>query len=154
MWWCTGEFDERTLLRLAGGVEKSSEHPLAAAIVEGAITGDLPLPDAENFNAIPGHGIEARSRDSLLLGNMKLMRDRKIPLDGLETKASKLADDGKTPMYVAIDGESAGIVAVADTVKEDSRKAIQSFERDGIRSCHDYRRQRTYRQGDRTSGWD
>jgi P-type Cu+ transporter len=129
----TGEFDENTMLRLAGGVEKSSEHPLAAAIVEGATSRDLTLPDPESFNAIPGHGIEAKIEGrSLLLGNLKLMRNRKIPLNGLETKASKLADDGKTPMYVAIDGKSAGIVAVADTVKEDSKEAIQALKEIGL----------------------
>jgi Cu+-exporting ATPase len=125
--------DEKAMLRLAGGVEKSSEHPLAAAIVEGATSRGLTLPDAESFNAIPGHGIEARvDGHSLLLGNLKLMRDRKIILDGLETRATQLADDGKTPMYVAIDGKPAGIVAVADTVKEDSKEAIHTLENMGL----------------------
>ncbi len=125
----TREFDESTMLRLAGGVEKSSEHPLAAAIVEGAIKRGLTLADAESFNAIPGHGIDSRIEGrSLLLGNVKLMRERKIPLEGLEATAAKLADDGKTPMYVAIDGRLAGIVAVADTVKEDSKQAIQTLK--------------------------
>ena len=125
--------DEKAMLRLAGGVEKSSEHPLAAAIVEGATSRGLTLPDAESFNAIPGHGIEARvDGHSLLLGNLKLMRDRKIILDGLETRATQLADDGKTPMYAAIDGKPAGIVAVADTVKEDSKEAIHTLENMGL----------------------
>jgi Cu+-exporting ATPase len=125
--------DETTMLRLAGGVEKSSEHPLAAAIVEGAMARGLSLPDSESFNAIPGHGIEAKiERRTLLLGNLKLMRDRKIALNGLEATASKLADDGKTPMYVAIDNKAAGIVAVADTVKEDSKDAIQALKKMGL----------------------
>src|SRR6266511_2230126 len=129
----TGEFDESTVLRLAGGVEKSSEHPLASAIVEGAIKRGIILPDAENFNAIPGHGIEAKiGGRSLLLGNVKLMRDRNIPLNGSETKAALLADDGKTPMYIAIDGKPAGIVAVADTVKEDSKAAIGTLKEMGL----------------------
>jgi len=128
-----GAFREEELLRLAGGVEKSSEHPLAAAIVEGAQARGLLLQDAESFNAIPGHGIEARIEGrTLLLGNLKLMRDRKIPLDGLEAKATQLADDGKTPMYVAIDGKPAGIVAVADTVKEDSKGAIRALRGMGL----------------------
>lgn len=94
----TRGFDEKTLLRLAGGVEKSPEHPLASAIVEGARDRGLSLPDAETFNAIPGHEIEANVEGhSVLLGNLKLMRDRKISLDGLESTAAKLADDGKTP---------------------------------------------------------
>ena len=129
----TREFGESTVLRLAGGVEKSSEHPLAAAIVEGAISRGITLPDAENFNAIPGHGIEADiERHSLLLGNIKLMQDRKIPLGDLEGKAAQLADDGKTPMYVALDGEIAGVIAVADTVKGDSKEAIAEFKNMGL----------------------
>jgi len=128
-----GGVDEAMLLRLAGGVEKSSEHPLAAAIVEGAQGRGLTLPDAESFNAIPGHGIEARIEGrTLLLGNLKLMRDRKVPLDGLEGKAAHLADDGKTPMYVALDGKAAGLVAVADTVKEDSKEAIRALKQMGL----------------------
>ncbi|MBI3108298.1 MAG: copper-translocating P-type ATPase, partial [Candidatus Rokubacteria bacterium] len=129
----SGGFDETTLLRLAGGVEKSSEHPLAAAIVEGAKGRGLTLPEAEGFNAIPGHGIEARIEGrALLLGNLKFMRDRKIPLDGLDARALELADGGKTPMFVVIDGKPAGIVAVADTVKEDSKEAIRALRGMGL----------------------
>ena len=128
-----GGVKEEELLRLAGGVEKSSEHPLAAAIVEGARGRGLELPDAEGFNAIPGHGIEARIEGrALLLGNLKFMRDRKIPLDGLDARALQLADGGKTPMFVAIDGKPAGIVAVADTVKEDSKEAIRALRGMGL----------------------
>src|SRR3990172_9547719 len=129
----TGGFREEEELRLAGGVEKSSGHPLAAAIVEGAKARGHSLPDAETFDAIPGHGIEARIEGrTLLLGNLKLMRDRKIPLDGLEAKATAPADNGKTPMYVVIDGRPAGIVAVADTLKEDSKEAIRSLKDMGV----------------------
>jgi Cu+-exporting ATPase len=129
----SGGFDETTLLRLAGAVEKSSEHPLAAAIVEGAQGRGLSLPDATSFNAIPGHGIEAVVEGrTLLLGNAKLMRDRSVTLGALEERAAALADNGKTPMYVSIDGKAAGIVAVADTVKEDSRAAIQSMKAMGL----------------------
>lgn len=128
-----GSFREEELLRLAGGVEKSSEHPLAAAIVEGAKGRGLALPDADTFNAIPGHGIEAGIEGrTLLLGNLKLMRDRQVALDRLEQTAITLADDGKTPMYVAIDGRAAGIVAVADTVKDDSKVAIQTLKAMGL----------------------
>jgi len=128
-----GGVREDEVLRLAGGVEQSSEHPLAAAIVEGARGRGLTLPDAERFTGIPGHGIEARVEGrTVLLGNVKLMRDRAIPLDGLESRAAALADDGKTPMYVALDGTAAGLVAVADTVKEDSRQAIQALRGMGI----------------------
>jgi Cu+-exporting ATPase len=126
-------FDEATLLRLAGGVEKSSEHPLAAAIVEGAKAKGLALADPSSFAAIPGQGIEATVEGRvLLLGNAKLMRDRKIALGDLEARAQQLADDGKTPMFAAIDGKPAGIVAVADTVKPDSLSAIQSLKGMGL----------------------
>jgi len=129
----TGGFKEQEVLRLAAGVEKSSEHPLAAAIVEGAAARGLTLPDPENFNAIPGHGVEARIEGRvLLLGNLKLMRDRKVASDGLEGQASRLADEGKTPMFVAIDSKPAGIIAVADTVKEDSKAAIQVLKDMGL----------------------
>jgi len=125
--------DERSLLRLAGGVEKSSEHPLAAAIVEGAKGRDLDLPDATAFKAVPGHGIEATVEgQALLLGNRKLMGDRKIALGALEARAQQLAEEGKTPMYVAVGGKAAGIIAVADTVKEDSKAAIASLKSLGL----------------------
>jgi Cu+-exporting ATPase len=126
-------FEEAAVLRLAGGVEKSSEHPLAAAIVEGAKGRGLDVPDPTAFAAIPGHGIEATVEGrALLLGNRKLMRDKGVELAGLDERAQGLAGDGKTPMYVAIDGKAAGIVAVADTVKEDSGAAIEALKRMGL----------------------
>ncbi len=129
----TGGFKEEEVLRLAAGVEKSSEHPLAAAIVEGARARGLTLKDAETFTAIPGHGIEATIEGrTLLLGNLKLMKDRGIEAKPLEVQATRLADDGKTPMFVAIDGKPAGIIAVADTVKEDSKDAIRVLKTMGL----------------------
>ena len=126
-------FDEEEVLRLAATVERSSEHPLATAIVEGAETRSLDLPETENFNAIPGHGVEADVEGRhVLLGNAKLMTDEGIILGRLEGEARRLADDGKTPMYVAVDGTAAGIVAAADTMKEDSKEAIAAFKRLGL----------------------
>jgi Cu+-exporting ATPase len=125
----TGRFNADEVLRLAAGVEKSSEHPLAAAIVEGAQARGLTLENAETFTAIPGHGVEAKIEGRrLLLGNLKLMGERKVPSDGLQGQAARLADEGKTPMYVAIGGKPAGIIAVADTVKDDSKAAIQMLK--------------------------
>ena len=126
-------FTEDDVLRRAGGVEKSSEHPLAAAIVEGARARGLALPDASAFNAIPGHGLEATvDGRTILLGNLALMRERTIRVAELEAHATRLADEGKTPMYVAIDGKPAGIVAVADTIKPDSKEAIRALTAMGL----------------------
>jgi Cu+-exporting ATPase len=126
-------FDEDPVLRLAAAVERSSEHPLATAIVEGARARGLTLPDVAGFQAIPGHGVEATVEgQQVLLGNARLMADRGIALGRLAAEALRLADDGKTPMYVALDGRAAGIVAAADTVKEDSAAAIVAFRRLGL----------------------
>ena len=129
----TGSFAGDEVLMLAAAVEESSEHPLAQAIVEGAEARGLRLSEAAEFQAIPGHGVEGRvGGRTVLLGNVKLMRDRGIDVAGLETPARGLADDGKTPMYVAVDGRAAGIIAVADTIKPDSTEAIVRLKKMGI----------------------
>ncbi len=121
------------LLRLAASVEKVSEHPLAQAIVEGAQARKLELAEVKDFEAIPGHGVSAKVEGrSVLIGNLKLMNRENIALGSLEEKSKSLADDGKTPMFIALDGKAAGIVAVADTVKEDSAEAIKALQRLGI----------------------
>ena len=126
-------FDEDEILRLAAAVERNSEHPLATAIVEGAKAQGMMLPPVAQFKAIPGHGVEAEVEGrQVLLGNAKLMADRKVALGRLTGESQHLADDGKTPMYIAIDGKAAGIVAVADTVKEESIAAIASLKHLGI----------------------
>jgi Cu+-exporting ATPase len=121
------------LLRLASSVEKVSEHPLAQAIVEGAQARNLELAEVKDFEAIPGHGVSAKVEDKhVLIGNLKLMNRENIALGSLEEKSKSLADDGKTPMFIALDGKAAGIIAVADTVKEDSAEAIKALQRLGI----------------------
>ena len=126
-------FDEEGILRFAAAIEKCSEHPLAGAIVVGAGTQRLDLPETQDFGAIPGRGVEADVEGRrILLGNARLMGERGISLGRLEAEASRLADDGKTPMFVAIDGIAAGIVAAADTIKEDSKKAIAAFKDLGL----------------------
>jgi P-type Cu+ transporter len=121
------------LLRLASSVEKVSEHPLAQAIVEGAQARKLVLAEVKDFEAIPGHGVSARVEDRhIWIGNLKLMNRENIPLGSLEEKSKSLADDGKTPMFIAVDGKAAGIIAVADTVKEDSAEAIKALQALGI----------------------
>jgi Cu+-exporting ATPase len=124
---------ETALLQLAASVERSSEHPLAEAIVEGAKARGLNLTDPTGFEAVPGYGVIATvNGQRVVLGNIKMMQREKVMLGDLETKATQLADDGKTPMFVAVDGEGAGCVAVADTVKEDSAEAITALKRIGI----------------------
>ncbi len=121
------------LLRLAAAVERSSEHPLAEAIVEGAKARNLVLADPTAFEAITGHGVLATIEGhKLAIGNLKLMQREGIALGGLESQAAELADHGKTPMYVAVDGQAAGLIAVADTVKADSAEAIAALHRMGL----------------------
>jgi len=125
--------DRDEVLRLAASLERGSEHPLGEAIVKSAEARNLSFADADGFAAIPGHGVRGRvdGRD-VLLGNAKLMRDEGVGIDRLAADWQRLAEDGKTPMYVAIDGRPAGLVAVADTVKPDSKGAIQELKRLGI----------------------
>ena len=117
--------NEPDVLRLAASLERGSEHPLGKAIVKGAGARNFTLPDAEGFAAIPGHGVSGRiDGRNILFGNAKLMRDRGITIDLLLADWERLAHEGKTPMYVSIDSKAAGLVAVADTVKPDSKAAI------------------------------
>ncbi len=126
-------FEEDEVLRLAAAVERSSEHPLATAIVEGARARGLTLPEVAGFVAIPGHGVEAEVEGRrVLVGNAKLLADRGLTLGRLEAEAIRLADDGKTPMFVAVDGVAAGIVAAADTIKEDSIAAVARLKQMGL----------------------
>lgn len=121
------------LLFYAASAEKGSEHPLGEAIVKKAKEMNIVLVDAERFNAIPGHGLEAKIQGKeVLLGNLKLMRDRGIKLNGLEKEAERLSDEGKTPMFLAVDKKAAGIIAVADTLKPDSKAAVDSLHRLGL----------------------
>jgi Cu+-exporting ATPase len=125
------------LLQLAASAEHGSEHPLGEAIVNRARADGLPLERAEEFSAIPGHGIGARvdaggTLLDVLLGNLKLMTDEGVELDGLVKEAERLADEGKTPMFVAVARKSIGLVAVADTLKPHSREAVQAFHRLGL----------------------
>ncbi|MEG2288699.1 MAG: heavy metal translocating P-type ATPase [Clostridium sp.] len=130
----TSGVSEEEILVLAASAEKGSEHPLGEAIVKGAEEKGLSLKVIENFNAIPGHGIEVNIEGkNILLGNKKLMIEKNINIEILAGKSDKLAEEGKTPMYVAINGELKGIIAVADTVKPSSKKAIETLHEMGIR---------------------
>ncbi len=125
--------DENDFLKTVASAEKLSEHPLAAAIVRGAESRNLQFETVENFNALEGRGIEASvGGKSLLLGNLRLMNERSILLNGAQDTAQKLAAKGKTPMYAAIDGKFAGLVAVADTIKPEAKDAIATMQKLGL----------------------
>ena len=130
----TTNLSEEQLLIYAASAEKGSEHPLGEAIVRAAIDRGYQLCELESFNAIPGHGIEVGIQGKqMLLGNKKLMIEKTIDVSSLSETSDQLAYDGKTPMYMAIDGQLAGIIAVADTVKESSKKAIETLHQMGIK---------------------
>jgi Cu+-exporting ATPase len=126
-------FEDDDVLRLAASLERGSEHPLGEAIVRGAEERGLVLSDAEDFGAIAGHGVKGRVEErAVLLGNAKLMADQDIEARGLSDIAEWLAPLGKTPMFVAVDGRPAGVIAVADTVKPDSKAAVAALHKMGI----------------------
>ncbi len=130
----TTNLSEEQLLIYAASAEKGSEHPLGEAIVRAAIDRGYQLCELQSFNAIPGHGIEVSIQGKqMLLGNKKLMIEKTIDVSSLSETSDQLAYDGKTPMYMAIDGQLAGIIAVADTVKESSKKAIETLHQMGIK---------------------
>jgi len=124
---------EESILYYAASAEKGSEHPLGEAIVKKADEKKLALKAAGSFSAVPGHGITATvDGKKVLLGNIKLMRDSGIDHTGLQKDAERLSDEGKTPMFVAVDGAALGLIAVADTLKENSRDAVAAFKRLGL----------------------
>lgn len=128
-----GSIAPERLMQLAASAEKVSEHPLGAAIVRAAENKKIPLLPAENFVAIPGRGIEVTiDGNALLIGNKKLMEEKQIQLNELELQTDRLADEGKTPMFIAVDGNIAGILAVADVIKDNSKKAVSILNEMGI----------------------
>jgi Cu+-exporting ATPase len=126
---CGGEWKERSA---ATGTSLGDLSTVSQAIVEGRRAPDQHA-SSRRFEAVPGHGVIATVEGRrVVLGNLKMMQRESSALDNLEAKAAQLADDGKTPMFVAIDGQAVGIVAVADTVKEDSAEAIAALHQLGI----------------------
>lgn len=124
---------EDELLLLSASAEVGSEHPLGEAIVREAQDKKMELEETTTFNALPGRGIEVEILGKhLFLGNKKLMDENDISLDQLAVKSDDLANEGKTPMYISIDYQLAGIIAVADTIKENSFKAIEKLHKMGI----------------------
>jgi Cu+-exporting ATPase len=124
---------EAEVLRLAAAAERGSEHPLAEAIVTRAQAEGLAPAAAERFEALPGRGVEATiDGQAVLLGNLRLMEERDVALDGLRDRADALAAAGKTPVYLARDGAALGVVAVADTVKPTAAAAVQALHALGL----------------------
>lgn len=131
----TGELAEADLIRLVASAERGSEHPLGEAIVKGARQRNIELAEPQNFEAIPGHGIVADiDGKTVLIGNRRLMQSRGIDISGMEEKADAMEGGGKTAMLVAFDGKPAGVVAVADTVKDTSAEAILALKEMGIQT--------------------
>ena len=131
----TGQFGEGEVLRMAAALESGSEHPLAHAILETARSRGIEWGTVNDFQAVAGHGVEARGEDGLhlLFGNEKLMRDRDIKIDHHLATATKLAEDARTPMFFAAGGKLEAIIAVADPIKTDSISAIRRLQQRGIR---------------------
>ena len=128
------EMNKEELLSIAASAEKGSEHPLGEAIIKFAEEKNIRLKEIKNFNAIPGQGIKVRiDEDVILLGNLKLMQKNSIEIGVLQEESDKLAEEGKTPMYIAINDSLEGIIAVADIVKSSSVEAIKSLHNMGIK---------------------
>ena len=126
-------FSAGEIIRLAASAEKGSEHPLGEAIVKGALARGISLSAAAKFDAVPGKGVVAEVDGHLVMvGNSSLMEYEDVPLDDMKKIFDTLSASGKTPMYISIDGRPAGVVAVADTIKEGSREAIAGLKNLGI----------------------
>jgi Cu+-exporting ATPase len=128
-----GSLSEEEILRFAAAVERGSEHPLGEAIVKGARERGIGLTEASGFEAVPGHGVTAVIEGkTVLLGNRRLMQQKSIDLGGVEQDLSRLETEGKTAMLMAAEGKLSGLLAVADTVKENSKRAVEELKYMGI----------------------
>ncbi len=126
--------DEDDVLQLAASLEAGSEHPLALSIIGSAKERGLTLDTVGDFRAVAGHGVEGVVRGrTLLFGNERLMRDSSVDIDAYIAKAQAMAAQAQTPMYFAVDGKLAAIIAVADPIKDDSIEAIARLQRNGVR---------------------
>ncbi|MCW4024333.1 MAG: heavy metal translocating P-type ATPase [Candidatus Bathyarchaeota archaeon] len=124
---------EAQLLELAAMAEKNSEHPLGEAIVKAAESRDIAVEWPDDFNALPGYGVEIQTKGSrVLLGNRKLMETNDVPITTVEPKMAALEEAGKTAMLLSIDGQLAGLIAVADTLKEHSADAVKTLQQMGL----------------------
>lgn len=130
-----GKYNENELLKIAASVENDSEHPLAEAIINKAKEKNIEIKPYEKFRAMPGYGIRAIFEGKeVQIGNRKLMENRKINVEISQKDYDILLNEGKTPMYISIDNELAGLVAVADVIKETSKEAIEKLKKMGIKT--------------------
>jgi len=128
-----GTIAEAELVRLVASAERASEHPLATSIVAGARVRGLDTVQPQDFDSVTGKGIRATvDGHAVLVGNVRLLEEAGIDAGTLNVVADRLAEDGKTPLLVAIDGQPAGVIAVADTLKEDSPAAVAALHRLGV----------------------
>ncbi len=126
-------FTEKDVLKFAAGAEKASEHPLGEAIVKKAEERDIPLPDPEQFEAIEGRGIKAVvAGKDILVGSTQLMRSQNVECNGLIDKAEAVAQEGKTPVCVAVNGRAAGLLAITDPLKDDTADAVAQLKDMGL----------------------
>ncbi|MGB0360992.1 MAG: copper-translocating P-type ATPase, partial [Endozoicomonas sp.] len=126
-------FRESELLALSGSLEQGSEHPLAEAIVEFAQSSGTKLSSVQVFEAMPGHGVTGNVNDkNLLLGNRKLMSNNGINTSALESKSTELAEQGQTPIYLAVNHQLAGIISISDPIRSDSKTAIYRLKKLGV----------------------
>jgi len=129
----TEAFKEDQLLQLACIAEKNSEHPLGEAIVKKAKEKGLQIDEPDVFNALPGYGVEVEHKGTkILLGNRKLMEANNLDIDAFDTKMKGLEEEGKTAMLLAVDTQLAGLIAVADTLKEHSADAVKTLQQMGL----------------------
>jgi len=129
-------FSREEVLQLAASAEHNSEHPLGEAVVKAALEEKLELSPSSDFNAVPGQGVEASVEGKkLFLGNLRLMKEQSLSLNGLEPKAAELLEQGKTVMFLGLDGQVAGIVALADTLKPGAKEALQAMRKMGIETA-------------------
>ncbi|WP_272032170.1 heavy metal translocating P-type ATPase [Oceanobacillus kimchii] len=127
------EFSEEEVLALVASAENSSEHPLAEAIVKGAKAMGVQIKEADSFEAIPGYGIRSSIEGkTIFVGTRKLMQQQNIDVSSVENNIAKLESEGKTAMLIGIEKQLAGMIAVADTVKETSKSAIHRMQKLGL----------------------
>lgn len=127
-------YTQDDILQLAASIEKGSEHPLASAIMNAAEAKQLKLARAKQFHAVAGHGVSAVIKEQVILfGNEALMQEEKVDCEAFKATMLSLAEQGQTPMLLAVDGQIAGIIAVADPIKADSTAAIAQLQKQGIR---------------------